>query len=112
MCGTVSRVANTLKKLGEYETRHNVHRRRFTRESGSGGFRGCFVFSVHAKIATATKFLGEATNNVAEYTAIIIGLERAHQGITHLVVRMDSELAVRQLNRQYRVRTRNSKTFS
>ena len=57
------------------------------------------------EIATATKFLGEATNNVAEYTAIIIGLERAHrEGITHLVVRMDSELAVLQLNGQYRVK--------
>lgn len=57
------------------------------------------------QIATASKFLGDATNNVAEYTAIIIGLERAHkEGITHLDVRMDSELAVRQLNGQYRVK--------
>lgn len=57
------------------------------------------------EICGVSKFLGEATNNVAEYTAIIIGLERAHrEGITHLDVRMDSELAVRQLNGQYRVK--------
>ena len=57
-------------------------------------------------MAEATKFLGRATNNVAEYTALIIGLERAQkEGITHLTVRMDSELVVRQLNGQYRVKS-------
>lgn len=57
------------------------------------------------ELATAKRFLGEATNNVAEYTAIIIGLElAAEQGATHVEVRMDSELACKQLNREYRVK--------
>lgn len=56
-------------------------------------------------IAEASRYIGETTNNVAEYTAIIIGMEMAvAQGITNLEVNMDSELAVKQLNGEYRVK--------
>lgn len=56
-------------------------------------------------IAEATRYLGITTNNVAEYTAILIGLEMAEQeGVTELEVYMDSELAVKQLNGVYRVK--------
>lgn len=57
------------------------------------------------KCAEVGKYLGKATNNVAEYTGIIIGLEKAHElGIDNLDVRLDSELAVKQLNGEYRVK--------
>ncbi|HBU27954.1 TPA: ribonuclease H [Candidatus Uhrbacteria bacterium] len=53
----------------------------------------------------ATLYLGTTTNNVAEYTAIIIGLEMAlAHGVTTLDSYMDSELAVKQLSGQYRVK--------
>ncbi len=56
-------------------------------------------------IDEATKFLGTATNNVAEYTAIVIGLQMAKRhGVKDLTVRMDSELAVKQLTGVYRVK--------
>lgn len=56
-------------------------------------------------IATASKYLGKTTNNQAEYTAIIIGLEKAKQlGATHVDMCMDSELATKQLNGQYKVK--------
>lgn len=56
-------------------------------------------------IAEASRFLGTQTNNYAEYTAIIIGLELAMaHGVSDLVVRLDSELAVKQLRGEYRVR--------
>lgn len=49
--------------------------------------------------------IGIQTNNVAEYRALIQGLEAAIElGITMLRVRMDSELVVRQILGQYRVR--------
>jgi ribonuclease HI len=49
--------------------------------------------------------LGEATNNVAEYTALIKALERAIElGGKRLVIRSDSELLVKQMNGQYRVK--------
>ena len=56
-------------------------------------------------VATVSKYLGRTTNNQAEYTAIVIGLERAkHLGATEVEVVMDSELAVKQMNGEYRVK--------
>jgi ribonuclease HI len=50
-------------------------------------------------------FLGVATNNVAEWTALIEGLEAAiARGVDDLTVRMDSELVVKQLAGVYRVK--------
>ena len=55
-------------------------------------------------IATASKYLGVSTNNQAEYTAIIIGLEKAKEISAKTVeVYMDSELATKQLNGEYKV---------
>jgi ribonuclease HI len=51
------------------------------------------------------RWLGEATNNVAEYQALLLALERAAAlGFSELEVRSDSELLVRQLNGQYKVK--------
>jgi len=51
------------------------------------------------------RYLGTETNNVAEYTAILMGLQGAQElGAAEVSVFMDSELAVRQLNGVYRVR--------
>lgn len=51
------------------------------------------------------RFLGEATNNEAEYLALILGLKRALElGATEIRIHLDSELLVRQLNGVYRVR--------
>jgi ribonuclease HI len=50
-------------------------------------------------------YLGVATNNVAEWTALVLGLEAAaKRGIRRLGVRMDSELVVKQLGGEYRVK--------
>ena len=50
-------------------------------------------------------FLGSATNNVAEYRALIAGLEAAaRHGASPLTVCMDSELVVRQMTGEYRVK--------
>ena len=49
-------------------------------------------------------FLGETTNNVAEYQALVIGLEEALKlSPKRVTVRMDSELIVKQINGEYRV---------
>jgi ribonuclease HI len=49
--------------------------------------------------------LGDATNNVAEYTALVKALERAAElGGDRLIIRSDSELLVKQMNGQYRVK--------
>lgn len=52
------------------------------------------------------EYLGEATNNVAEYRALLKGMQKAAQlGIRKLLVRSDSELIVKQLNGQYKVKS-------
>jgi ribonuclease HI len=49
--------------------------------------------------------LGQATNNVAEYQALIRSLERARtMGAKRLVIKSDSELLVKQMQGLYRVK--------
>ena len=56
-------------------------------------------------LAEAMKYLGETTNNQAEYTAIIIGLEKARElGAKRVDEFLDSELATKQLKGEYKVK--------
>jgi len=59
----------------------------------------------------ASKFLGTATNNEAEYQAVILGLETVKKILgteklkdIEVVVRMDSELVCKQLNGEYQLK--------
>jgi ribonuclease HI len=53
-------------------------------------------------------YLGVATNNVAEWSALVAGLEAAVElGVRELSVRLDSELVVKQLDGSYRVKHPN-----
>jgi ribonuclease HI len=50
--------------------------------------------------------LGRATNNVAEYRGLLLGLERAQElGATEVDVFMDSELVAHQVTGRYKVRS-------
>jgi ribonuclease HI len=56
-------------------------------------------------IAQHGAFIGETTNNVAEYSALIEALKRAKElGATELQINMDSELVVRQMNGKYKIK--------
>lgn len=56
-------------------------------------------------LAEIGEFIGVATNNVAEWNALLCGLKAALElGIEELDVRLDSELVVRQLSGDYRVK--------
>jgi ribonuclease HI len=53
----------------------------------------------------ATEFLGNATNNVAEYRGLLLGLARAKAlGATDVEVVNDSELVSKQVNGHYKVK--------
>lgn len=53
-------------------------------------------------------FLGSATNNVAEYSALVEVLQAAvEEGATELTVFSDSQLLVRQMSGEYRVKHPN-----
>lgn len=57
------------------------------------------------KILEVSEYLGSTTNNVAEYQALIRGLEEAKiLGATVVEVFTDSELMARQINGQYKVK--------
>ena len=57
------------------------------------------------ELHTVSRRIGRATNNEAEYRAAIAGLEAALAlGARDVELRMDSELAVRQLDSRYKVR--------
>jgi len=51
------------------------------------------------------EYIGETTNNQAEYRAGLLAMEKARElGLEDLAFFIDSELVVRQLNREYRVK--------
>lgn len=56
-------------------------------------------------VAELKKFFHYATNNQAEYEAIILGLTEAKRlGVEEVELVMDSELAVKQIRGEYRVK--------
>jgi ribonuclease HI len=53
----------------------------------------------------ASELLGVATNNVAEYRGLLLGLARARElGATEVEVINDSELVAKQVNGEYKVK--------
>ena len=68
---------------------------------------GVVIFDDHKKlISLEGKYLGKATNNEAEYQALIIALDAAHKlGIAIAKCYLDSELIVKQLNGEYKVKS-------
>jgi ribonuclease H / adenosylcobalamin/alpha-ribazole phosphatase len=51
------------------------------------------------------KYIGHATNNIAEYTAALLGIVRAIElGATHIELRADSKLVIEQLAGRYKIK--------
>lgn len=81
-----------------------------------GGARGnpgpaAYAYVLEADDGTVLDARGEAigvaTNNVAEYRALVAGLERAAEaGVSELEVVSDSELVVKQMQGAYRVKNK------
>ena len=67
---------------------------------------GAFIFNDKDELSYFDgSYLGKATNNEAEYKAIILGLELANkEGIKEINCFLDSELVVKQLNGEYKVK--------
>lgn len=56
-------------------------------------------------IETVSKFLGQATNNQAEYEALLHGLRLAlHHKVSQVAVYLDSELVVKQMQGLYKIK--------
>jgi len=74
---------------------------------------GAVVYNASGdEVHTVSRRLGRATNNEAEYQAVIAGLEAAlGLGGGSVDLRMDSQLIVRQLEFRYRVRNARLRPF-
>jgi ribonuclease HI len=76
---------------------------------GNPGPAGCGAILKSASgevLDEQSEYLGHTTNNVAEYRALLLGLTRALAcGVRELEVRADSELLIKQLRGEYRVRS-------
>lgn len=72
---------------------------------------GAIVFDPKGNIVyRISESLGIASNNEAEYFAIILALEKAaNMGLQDIEIRSDSQLVVRQINGQYKVKSPNLK---
>src|SRR5881398_2365854 len=56
-------------------------------------------------LVTLGRFVGRCTNNVAEYRALITAMEEAKRlGAKRIVIRGDSELIIKQMKGEYRVK--------
>jgi ribonuclease HI len=92
------------------------------RLSTDGGSRGnpgpaAYAYVLEAEDGTVLdargQAIGVATNNVAEYRALVEGLRRAGEiGIDELEVVSDSELLVKQMRGEYRIKNEALRTLA
>jgi ribonuclease HI len=75
---------------------------------GSAG-AGAVLYLDKEEIWATAAFVGaKETNNVAEYTGLVLGLaEATNRGIQHLVVKGDSKLVIEQMKGKYQVKAPN-----
>lgn len=78
---------------------------------GNPGNSACasFLFDESMNlVAFDAKFLNSGTNNNAEYNALKLGLKLASKnGVEELTCKLDSELAVKQIKGEYKVKDEN-----
>ena len=75
---------------------------------GNPGPSGCGVFITDAHgtpLERRHKFIGHATNNIAEYTAAMLGIKRAIElKAKEIELRADSQLLIEQLSGRYKIK--------
>jgi len=77
---------------------------------GQGGAGAVLVDETGEIVATVRHSLGHCTNNIAEYRALILGLEEAlKKRYGQLNIFLDSELLVNQIKGSYKVKNENLK---
>ena len=68
---------------------------------------------VNKQIGELKQYIGENTNNYAEYMALITALEKVYElGYKKVFCHLDSELVVKQLNGQYKIREETLKPLA
>lgn len=77
-----------------------------SRSNGLTSGAGCYIEYEHGKIIyEGYKFLGNTTNNVAEYNGLILGLKNLNKyHDSKIIVKGDSKLVIEQINENWKVR--------
>jgi len=77
---------------------------------GEAGAGAVVLNSQGQEVLTCSEYLGQCTNNIAEYKALILGLEKVQElSGQQVAIFMDSELIVRQIQGRYKVKNANLK---
>ena len=77
---------------------------------GPAGIGVVILDAKKKKVKEVFKYIGETTNNNAEYNALICGLEEVRSlGGEEVIVNLDSELVVKQISGEYRVKNSDIK---
>ena len=72
---------------------------------GPSGIGGVIKSPLGSVLVEISEYIGEATNNVAEYTAVLRTLEKAKElGIKNIQLYADSKLVVEQLSGRWKVK--------
>jgi ribonuclease HI len=75
---------------------------------GPAGIGAVIYDEVKNKLAEISEYIGEATNNQAEYQAVYQGIRKAREfKPDELVFYLDSELVVKQLSGEYKVKNKD-----
>jgi ribonuclease HI len=75
---------------------------------GPAGIGAAIYDEKRELVATVSEYLGVATNNQAEYRAVIAALKKAQElGAQELDFYLDSELVVKQLRHEYKVKNKD-----
>ncbi|MFH0856582.1 MAG: ribonuclease HI family protein [bacterium] len=75
---------------------------------GPAGIGAVLKDEENKTVEKVSEYIGDATNNQAEYRALIAGLEKAKEiGAEEVDCFLDSELVVKQMRREYRVKDKN-----
>jgi ribonuclease HI len=69
--------------------------------------------SNNVKVNSGTKYIGNTTNNVAEYMALYYGIQQLKQiNCTKIDLFLDSELVVKQVQGKYKIKNDNLKKIN
>ena len=79
---------------------------------GNPGPSGCGYVLMNSDeskiIISGSEFLGKNTNNYAEYMGMILGIQKALElNIENLIIKGDSQLVIKQMLKQYSVKSPN-----
>jgi ribonuclease HI len=99
------------RQAAEGADRHRQLKAKLSTDGGSRGNPGPAAFGYVLEtddghvLAAHGEAIGRATNNVAEYRGLVAGMEKAAElGVRELDVMSDSELLVKQMQGEYRVK--------